>query len=140
MPAFTLIEKQYNGNDLVEILKDDQPFWENLPGAGRHFSFGLTKASAIVSSLPIIERFVDTQGRYPAEGYCVEVEDKRMERRYRVSCKQNFCTGNGGLIYSPYLDISKASGEPLLKFGLLKATALLELSDELEAFVEFSCF
>ena len=32
MPAFTLIEKQYRGKDLVEILKDDQPFWDNLPG------------------------------------------------------------------------------------------------------------
>ena len=139
MPTFTLIEEEFRGNTIVEILKDGEPFWENLAGAGRHFSFGQLKASAILRCMAVIERFVDTDGKYPSDGYYVEVQDPFLKRVYHVSCERSFCTTSGRLVCSPYLDIRKPDCERLVKFGLLKATALLELKDEIEGFVSSRC-
>lgn len=140
MPNFSLIETKYRGNDVVEILKDGQAFWENIPGAVRHFGFGHKKAAAILLCMPVIERFADTEGRYPSEGHYVEVQDKQNKRTYHVSHERSFCTSNGRLICNPYLDIRQPDGDRVIKFGLLKATALLELKDKIETFVEFTGF
>ena len=135
MPSFSLISKNFRGNRIVEILKDGEPFWENLPGACKHFSFGLSKATAILSCMPAIRKFVDTNGQYPSSGYYVEMPCPWKPTVFQVSRERNFETTFGQFVQSPYLEIRNQNTDRALKFGMLKAEALLELHHEIATFV-----
>ncbi len=122
----------YKGNPTLEILKNGEPFWEELPGSKRQFIFGVRKALLISACYDYIEKYVDTNGLM-CEGMS-NIAIKNDERK--TDCVINFHTGfkksNGARVESPYMEIV---GTTKISFGLKKAEALLLLKHELKNFV-----
>ena len=121
-PRFTYNSSIYKGNLIMEIFKDGEPFWEDLPGAKKHFRFGSKKAHMILNCMPIIHKFFQSDGRIPNEENTDETSGLRCKIR-RLYHKGN-----------PYLKIEAC--DKTLNFGLLKSKSIIELEREIKMFCD----
>jgi hypothetical protein len=126
MPIYTYkYSEQYMGIPIMEILKDGEPFWEDLPGAKTHFRFGIEKAYMLLNCMPKIKEFNESAG-----GIGINVSQYRNENNiYNFQC--NICRlyWNG----HPYLKIEDCK---TINFGLLKSESIIELEDEIKMFCD----
>ena len=126
MPIYTYeYSKQYRGIPIMEILKDGEPFWEDLPGAITHFSFGIEKAYMMLNCMPIINEFYESAGRTG-----INVDQYRNENNiYNLQCniRRRYYQMH------PYLQIIYFNP---LNFGLLKSESIIELEDKIEKFCD----
>jgi len=131
MDVYSIIEKTYHGNPIIEVLKNGEEFGLEFP-FDQNFQFGLGKAKMILIAMDIIKLFVDSNGEKPEH----EKTDKlsNEEHDMEVWCtKYNSFNWYGRYINRPYLALD--SGPVRIGFGLVKARALIEIEHEIENFV-----
>jgi hypothetical protein len=65
-PVYKPLLKDFHGEPVLEILRNEEPWNDDLPVAVKHhFSFGLRKARAILHAESIIRSYVDSKGAEP---------------------------------------------------------------------------
>tara|TARA_B100000315_G_scaffold169872_1_gene158480 strand:- start:2180 stop:2683 length:504 start_codon:yes stop_codon:yes gene_type:complete len=132
MPTkFEVKYSRHHGYPTIEILKNGEPFWEELPGAKKHFRFGVKKSIAILACMHVIKNFYETEAKEPIMPNHVEIDN----HKWNVQC--TIRRYNGFKIYGkwmdkPYLEIQETKP---IKFGHLKAQAIVELEKTIEKFV-----
>ena len=123
----------HRGRPIFEILKDGQPFWEDLPGAKDHFSFGIDKAVLLLICMPLIEQFLDS----------TDLDLKLLKPREMTDAASgDSCTitgypgfkRHGAWVEKPYLEIT---GKKKIAFGRLKADAISILQNEIRKFASY---
>jgi hypothetical protein len=135
-PKYTPILKQFNGAPVMEILRNDQPWNDDIPFAGKmHFSFGVRKARSIIHAEVTIRQYVSSMGAEPRLmdvadlGY---VPDTNI-RSLKVTKHGPFHNPAGILIDKNYLQLTMDDEQ--LSFGLTKAQAVVGLFDDIRQFV-----
>lgn len=121
------------GNPVIEILKDGAAFWEDLPGAKQHFTFGITKAMMILSCMKWIQHFLDS----PSSDLDLLQPKSVSSLEWGNTCTIQAFPGfkrRGAWVEKPYLEIS--AGDTKIAFGRLKAESLILLQNELKKFVQ----
>jgi hypothetical protein len=133
---YTPILKQFNGSPVMEILRNDQPWNDDLPFAGKmHFSFGVRKARSLLQAEVIIRQYVSSMGVEPRLldvadlGY---VPDTNI-RSLKVTKHGPFNNPAGILIDKNYLQLTMDDEQ--FSFGLTKAQAIVGLFDDIRQFV-----
>lgn len=133
---FTPVLKEFNGAPVCEILRNGQPWNDELPFAGKmHFSFGVRKARSIIQAEALIRKYVSSMGAEPRLldaadlGY---VPDTNI-RSLKVTKHGPFHNPAGLLIDKNYLQLTM--DDENLSFGLTKAQAILVLLDDIRKFV-----
>ena len=128
--------KEFNGAPVFEILRNGQPWNDELHFAGKtHFSFGVRKARSIIHAEAIIRQYVSSMGSEPdlmdvADlGY---VPDTNI-RSLKVTKHGPFHNPAGILIDKNYLQLTM--DEEQFSFGLTTAQAVVGLFDDIEQFV-----
>lgn len=135
-PKYTPILKQFNGAPVMEILRNDQPWNDELPFAGKmHFSFGIRKARSVIHAEALIRKYVSSMGAEPRLldvadlGY---VPDTNI-RSLKVTKHGPFHNPDGILIDRNYLQLTMDDEQ--FSFGLTKAQAVVGLFDDIRSFV-----
>lgn len=135
-PKYTPILKQFNGAPVMEILRNDQPWNDELPFAGKmHFSFGIRKARSVIHAEALIRKYVSSMGAEPRLldvadlGY---VPDTNI-RSLKVTKHGPFHNPAGILIDRNYLQLTMDDEQ--FSFGLTKAQAVVGLFDDIRSFV-----
>lgn len=135
-PKYTPILKQFNGAPVMEILRNDQPWNDDIPFAGKmHFSFGVRKARSIIHAEVLIRQYVSSMGAEPRLmdvadlGY---VPDTNI-RSLKVTKHGPFHNPAGILIDKSYLQLTMDDEQ--FSFGLTKAQAIVCLFDDIRQFV-----
>ena len=133
---YTPILKQFNGAPVMEILRNDQPWNDDIPFAGKmHFSFGVRKARSIIHAEVTIRQYVSSMGAEPRLmdvadlGY---VPDTNI-RSLKVTKHGPFHNPAGILIDKSYLQLTMDDEQ--FSFGLTKAQAIVCLFDDIRQFV-----
>ena len=133
---YTPVLKEFNGAPVFEILRNGQPWNDELPFAGKkHFSFGVKKARSIIQAEALIRQYVSSIGAEPRLldvadlGY---VPDTNI-RSLKVTKHGPFHNPAGILIDKNYLQLTM--DDEHLSFGLTKAQAVVGLFDEIRQFV-----
>jgi len=128
--------KEFNGAPVFEILRNGQPWNDELHFAGKtHFSFGVRKARSIIHAETIIRQYVSSMGSEPRLmdvadlGY---VPDTNI-RSLKVTKHGPFHNPAGILIDKNYLQLTM--DEEQFSFGLTKAQAVVGLFDDIRQFV-----
>jgi len=128
--------KEFNGAPVFEILRNGQPWNDELHFAGKtHFSFGVRKARSIIHAEAIIRQYVSSMGSEPdlmdvADlGY---VPDTNI-RSLKVTKHGPFHNPAGILIDKNYLQLTMDDEQ--FSFGLTKAQAIVGLFDDVRRFV-----
>ncbi len=135
-PKYTPILKQFNGAPVMEILRNDQPWNDDIPFAGKMlFSFGVKKARSIIQAEALIRQYVGSMG---AEPPLLEVADLGYVpdtniRSLKVTKHGPFHNPAGILIDKNYLQLTMDDEQ--LSFGLTKAQAVVGLLDDIRKFV-----
>ena len=121
---------------MIEILQDGKPFWEDLPGAKDHFRFGLKKATLILTCLDAIMDFYTSDGCKPEAP--IVISSKKWQTRCSVRRHEGF-ERDGKWYDKPYLELENPDEQDTrvrpLKFGYLKATAIVYLTHSIKEFV-----
>ncbi len=128
--------KEFNGAPIFEILRNGQPWNDELPFAGKlHFSFGVRKARALIQAESIIRRYVSTMGAEPRLLDVVELGyvPETNIRSLKVTKHGPFHNPSGLLIDKNYLQL--IIDDEKLSFGLTKAQAIKDLFDDIKKFV-----
>lgn len=134
MPVFeTRVHKKdkITRKPVLEILKDGKPFWEDFPWAKKHFRFGVEKALTLMTAFPVIEEFYNHDGREPNTPDPIKLKSSRYCPMCRIR-RYNGFTRKGRFINRPYLEIT---GYDTIRFGLLKAIAIIENREVIEDFI-----
>ena len=133
---YTPVLKEFNGAPVFEILRNGQPWNDELPFAGKkHFSFGVKKARSIIQAEALIRQYVSSIGAEPRLldvadlGY---VPDTNI-RSLKVTKHGPFHNPAGILIDKNYLQLTM--DDEHLSFGLTKAQAVVGLLDDIRKFV-----
>jgi hypothetical protein len=128
--------KEFNGAPVFEILRNGQPWNDELHFAGKtHFSFGVRKARSIIHAEVLIRQYVSSMGAEPRLmdvadlGY---VPDTNI-RSLKVTKHGPFHNPAGILIDKNYLQLTM--DDEKLSFGLTKAQALVGLFVDIRKFV-----
>jgi len=128
--------KEFNGAPIFEILRNGQPWNDELPFAGKLlFSFGVRKARALIQAESIIRRYVSTMGAEPRLLDVVELGyvPETNIRSLKVTKHGPFHNPSGLLIDKNYLQL--IIDDEKLSFGLTKAQAIKDLFDDIKKFV-----
>ena len=128
--SFSTRRGRHFGNATIEILKDGDPFWEDLPGAKDHFRFGVEKAILILSCMREIKQFFDSERYKSVSPKRTEIDNRNWRRSFDLFLHGGFKRGDVW-IDRPYLEIR---GDKNIAFGRLKAEAIILLEKELERF------
>lgn len=133
---YTPVLKEFNGAPVFEILRNGQPWNDELHFAGKtHFSFGVRKARSIIHAESLIRQYVSSMGAEPRLmdvadlGY---VPDTNI-RSLKVTKHGPFHNPAGILIDKNYLQLTM--DDEKLSFGLTKAQAVVGLFDDIRQFV-----
>lgn len=133
---YTPVLKEFNGAPVFEILRNGQPWNDELHFAGKtHFSFGIRKARSIIHAEVLIRQYVSSLGAEPRLldvadlGY---VPDTNI-RSLKVTKHGPFHNPAGILIDKNYLQLTMDDEQ--LSFGLTKAQAVVGLLDDIRKFV-----
>lgn len=128
--------KEFNGAPVFEILRNGQPWNDELPFAGKkHFSFGVRKARSIIQAEALVRQYLGSMGAEPRLldvadlGY---VPDTNI-RSLKVTKHGPFHNPAGILIDKNYLQLTM--DDEKLSFGLTKAQAVVGLLDDIRKFV-----
>lgn len=128
--------KEFNGAPVFEILRNGQPWNDELPFAGKmHFSFGIRKARSVIHAEALIRKYVSSMGAEPRLldvadlGY---VPDTNI-RSLKVTKHGPFHNPAGILIDKNYLQLTMDDEQ--FSFGLTKAQAVVGLFDDIRSFV-----
>lgn len=128
--------KEFNGAPVFEILRNGQPWNDELPFAGKmHFSFGIRKARSIIHAEALIRQYVSSMGAEPRLldvadlGYVPDTNISSL----KVTKHGPFHNPAGILIDKNYLQLTM--DDENLSFGLTKAQAVLGLLDDIRKFV-----
>lgn len=128
--------KEFNGAPVFEILRNGQPWNDELPFAGKmHFSFGIRKARSVIHAEALIRKYVSSMGAEPRLldvadlGY---VPDTNI-RSLKVTKHGPFHNPAGILIDRNYLQLTMDDEQ--FSFGLTKAQAVVGLFDDIRSFV-----
>ncbi len=129
MPDYSIHHRRYKGSKVLEILKDGEPFWEDIPDAQKHFSFGTRKAVLFLGAQKLMREFVENEGRLDEElqhavtswGDCQVTLYSGFERK-------------GRWIDRPYLRLDDGSNN--IGIGLMKSDAVLQHILEIEKFAK----
>ena len=131
MPQFKIVYSRYRSSPTIELLKDGEPFWEDIPGAKKHFRFGVNKAILILACIKPIKEFNDSDGRRPkAEG--TKVQSKEWGTQCDLKRHKGF-NRRGTWYDKPYLEIRATD---FIAFGQLKAQAIVQHEDNIKRFVQ----
>ena len=123
---FTHVFSSYKGNPIMEILKNDEPFWEDLPGAKKNFRFGTNKAHMLLDCIPIIQEFYHSKGVIP------NITDSQITvRNSIIGCK---VVRHVSYVH-PYLKIVD-NNMNVINFGLLKSKSIIELKHMIKHFFD----
>jgi hypothetical protein len=128
--------KEFNGAPIFEILRNGQPWNDELPFAAKlHFSFGVRKARALIQAESIIRLYVSTMGAEPRLLDVVELGyvPETNIRSLKVTKHGPFHNPSGLLIDKNYLQL--IIDDEKLSFGLTKAQAIKDLFDDIKKFV-----
>ena len=98
---FEVRRSKYRGSPTLDILKNGDSFFEDLPGAKEHFRFGVTKAIQILACLDVIKKFVDSGG---VEAAPQTITNKKWKVNLEVTQHQGF-KKNKIWVDRPYLEI-----------------------------------
>ena len=128
---FTIKRSRFHGSPTIEILKDGEPFWEDLPSAKKHFTFGVKKAILLLGCIDEIKNFVDSKGENPVTFKPIGVKSQKWKTECELRRYDGF-KRFGAWAERPYLEIQS---ETTIRFGLLKAEAILLLQVEIQNFV-----
>jgi len=133
---YTPVLKEFNGAPVFEILRNGQPWNDELHFAGKtHFSFGVRKARSIIHAEALIRQYVSSMGAEPRLldvadlGY---VPDTNI-RSLKVTKHGPFHNPAGILIDKNYIQLTMDDEQ--FSFGLTKAQAVVGLFDEIRQFV-----
>ena len=133
---YTPVLKEFNGAPVFEILRNGQPWNDELHFAGKtHFSFGVRKARSIIHAEVTIRQYVNSMGAEPRLmdvadlGY---VPDTNI-RSLKVTKHGPFHNPAGILIDKNYLQLTMDDEQ--FSFGLTKAQAVVGLYDDIKQFV-----
>jgi hypothetical protein len=128
--------KEFNGAPVFEILRNGQPWNDDLPFAGKmHFSFGIRKARSIIHAEALIRQYVSSIGAEPRLldvadlGYVPETNIRSLKA---TKCGP-FHNPAGILIDKNYLQLTMDDEQ--FSFGLTKAQAVVGLLDDIRQFV-----
>lgn len=135
-PKYTPILKQFNGATVMEILRNDQPWNDDLPFAGKlHFTFGTRKARSLIHAEALIRKYVSSMGTEPRLNEVADfsyVPDTNI-RSLKVTKKGPFHNPAGMLVDKNYLQLTM--DDEHFSFGLTKAQAVVGLFDDIRSFV-----
>ena len=123
---FTHVFSSYKGNPIMEILKNGDPFWEDLPGAKKNFRFGTQKAHMLLDCIPIIQEFYHSKGIIPNITQPPIIVSNSI-----IECKVSRHVWNG----HPYLKIVDDNMK-VINFGLLKSKSIIELKHKIKHFID----
>lgn len=133
---YTPVLKEFNGAPVFEILRNSQPWNDELHFAGKtHFSFGVRKARSIIHAEALIRQYVISMGAEPRLmdvadlGY---VPDTNI-RSLKVTKHGPFHNPAGILIDKNYIQLTMDDEQ--FSFGLTKAQAVVGLFDDIRQFV-----
>jgi hypothetical protein len=132
MPSFSTQVTEHRGGAILEVLCDQKP-WGETYTYDNHFRFGPSKAHMIMAARSVIKDFVESKGEKPALGVTVIAHDDPKNPSFSPSCstRDHFFVRKDR-VDRPYLKLSVGRFE--YGFGVLKAEALIELMDKVEAF------
>lgn len=130
--VFTLHRGWFGSRPTAEILRNGEPFWEEIPEAKDHFSFGRRKAILILSCLDTIRDFHDSDGARPDAGEANPKTNAEPPEEARVRNLSGFKL-KGRWVDRPYLEIRDK--QKRIGLGMMKARAVLELEGEIRRFV-----
>jgi len=131
--TYTLRVYCFNGRPTAEVLIDGQPFGQEYDWMSEHFSFGLSKAKLVVEAMDFIENFVDDYDNI------LHAPHLSKERQYnncfaRIDHDfQRLPNTHFPLVYLSNRDHPDDKG---MKFGKNKAEVIVELKNEIKAFIE----
>lgn len=156
---FSIKELPSKVNPKIEILKNGNQFWDDLPGAKKPFKFDVYQAKRLLASMSVIKEFLSHEGRRPSNPdwrIIPDHDDCLIKRIPKFTIKgkkyDNPYLEIGGLAGKLYLkkgrineingeigfdDIDWEKSEPSdpVRFGLLKADALIILEKDIESFI-----
>ena len=133
---YKTVLKEFNGAPVFEILRNGQPWNDELHFAGKtHFSFGVRKARSLIHAETVIRQYVSSMGSEPRMldvadlGY---VPDTNI-RSLKITKHGPFHNPAGILIDKSYLQLTLDDEQ--FSFGLTKAQAVVGLFDDIRRFV-----
>ena len=133
---YKTVLKEFNGAPVFEILRNGQPWNDELHFAGKtHFSFGVRKARSLIHAETVIRQYVSSMGSEPRMldvadlGY---VPDTNI-RSLKITKHGPFHNPAGILIDKSYLQLTLDDEQ--FSFGLTKAQAVVGLFDDIRLFV-----
>ncbi|MFC1701282.1 hypothetical protein ACFL1J_00805 [Pseudomonadota bacterium] len=130
---FTFHLRWFKSRPTAEILRNGKPFWEELPWAKDHFSFGRRKAILLLSCLDTIRAFHDSDGVQP--GPEEEKTTRNMETLKEIKIRYfNGFKLHGNWVDRPHLMV--VENQIRIGLGMMKARAILELEGEIIRFVD----
>ncbi|MGH7741540.1 MAG: hypothetical protein ACRENS_05900 [Candidatus Eiseniibacteriota bacterium] len=129
MPTLSCGESEFQGNRVLEVLVDGQP-WGAISPYDAHFRFGRTKARLIVAATSVIQEFVESSGALPRHSKPRWLREGDVLLQFSTHPYFNV---NSIRIDQPYMKL--VDGQIEFGFGLQKANALLTLMPTIEAFI-----
>ena len=132
MPSFSTQVTNHEGDDILEILCDQNP-WGDTYTYDEHFRFGPFKARMIVAAQSVISEFAESHGAKPPRGVIVTPRDDHINPSLSPRCStyDHFFVRNHR-VDRPYLKLSV--GHVGYGFGVSKAEALLVMMDQVKVF------
>jgi hypothetical protein len=115
---------------MVEILRNDEPWGEDIEVGQKHFSFGREKAKLVLASWSLIEEYVSSNGTDPKVDVMNKVYVHDSFFGYAAVVKRPEFVRDEKVIRKNYLEFS--FGRNKWNFGLSKAEALLLFKEKIE--------
>lgn len=131
MPPFSTVISEYEGNPMLVVLCNGQPWGATYP-TDPEFQFGKKKARMILAIRGLLDQFSRTEGQDAAQIHQVIATIPGLTQPLMVKGFAGFESRNGHYIQQPYLQLE--SGRTRLGLGVNKAHALLFVWADLEAF------
>jgi hypothetical protein len=131
-PHFSLKEDYFNGQPIVEILKDGAAihFWDS------HFQFGKRKAEMLIVCIDILRAFWRSSGDQANSFVPRVVENKERSLRIRVYVEKHldFERSDGATVDRPWLHLQALPPDnEHIGLGTLKCRAICEVEEDLRA-------
>jgi hypothetical protein len=127
--TFSTEQHTSSNPSLLEIRKDGQDFWYDKPECKQKFRFGVVKAKVLISCLETLKEFVNHEGNIST---CKIKKSYELDP-YKISVTVYRSPNTHNQEKGPYLQFRY--NEKSIGIGLQKAEAVIELEDEIRAFI-----
>jgi len=115
---------------MIEFLRNNEPWGEDIKVGPKNFSFGREKAKIILASWSLIEEYVSSNGMDPKVGDIHKITVPESNIGNVTVVKHPEFTRGDKLIRRNYLEFS--SGRLKWNFGLSKAEAILMFKEKIQ--------